>query len=146
MILCVAAIAITLIELLMPSGKMEKTVRFALGAFMICMVASPLLSLFNDIDFNFESSEDVALNIDESISSDTYELAKDNIESLVTTLLSQNGISPKKVEVSMDINEDTGIDISKIIIYLDKGQEALAQEAKSLCENNFSIETEVILM
>lgn len=141
-----AAIVITLIELLIPKGKMENTVRFAMGAFMICMIISPLLSLFNNLNFDFDYSNDISLNIDSSISEDTYQLAEDNISQLVTTLLSQNNIEVKKVDVNMDINSDTGIDINKIVIYLDKEQESLSQTAKSLCEKNFSIDTEVVVM
>ena len=53
-IICFASVACTMLELLSPSGKMEKMMRFVFGAFMICAMITPLIGIVDTINLDFK--------------------------------------------------------------------------------------------
>ena len=52
-ILCLAALASCMLEMIIPSGRMEKIMRFVLGGFLLCAMISPI----SNLDFHFPDLE-----------------------------------------------------------------------------------------
>ena len=140
-ILCLAALASCMLEMILPSGKMEKIMRFVLGGFLLCAILSPLGSL----DFQFP-------NLDVSASSEVqgftsyYEqqmidAAKDNIEGITGQKLQQEQIPYKKVEAVMDTSNPDSIGISKLIVTTDNPEDKI--RIQRYLEDTLQIQTEV---
>ena len=58
-VVCLAAIVGAMIELITPIGRMEKMVRFVLGAFMICAMIAPFTSTAIKITFDLPTENSI---------------------------------------------------------------------------------------
>lgn len=141
--LCLISVFVTLTELIMPNGKMEKVIRLVLGTFMVCAIISPISSLIRNVDFDFRDIASEVSVYEQKTDEDALNMAKANIRDLVTKLLEQNGIKPQRIEINMDKNEMGSIDITKITVYLFGSDRANATKAQGVIKDNFNIETEV---
>ncbi len=148
-IICIASIICIIIELMLPPGKMEKTMRMVLGIFMVCALISPIKNLkklnFNISNITTEAIKD-KFEFTNKINSQLTNLAEDNVRVLILSILKEKGISPKKVDIFMDTNEDNCISIIKSKIYVSKEEAELVNNIKSLIESKLKIETEVVLI
>ena len=145
-LICLTSIICIIIELILPPGKMEKTMQMVLGLFMLCAVISPIKNIFK-LKFDFAYSKQNIINekLDflNGINSQIESIAQDNIRNIVVENLKDIKIHPKKVEIFMDTNQDNCISIIKCKIFLKKEDLELANKAKSMIENKLKIETEV---
>lgn len=146
-IICIAAIVGAMLQLLSPSGKMEKMVRFVFGAFMICALLTPLIGTMGKITFDFEldtsaleKTNEFTNHIDEQIA----EAAGNNIRSLTQELLSEKKATAQKIEVFMDTGDNNSISITKIIITLDEEEKSRAGELKKAVEEKLGLTVEIV--
>lgn len=115
----ICAVICTIIEMLISDSKLEKTVRFVLGAFMLCAIILPIgemISEFSDIDIN----QTIETDTDERFNEQRQEILEKQIVSLVDSTLAEKNIYPQKTEVSMDIDEDLSISMVSVTVVLEK--------------------------
>lgn len=149
-LLCVTAIICTLIEFLIPPGKIEKTLNMVLGTFMVCAFIMPLSTLKSNLHSSLENifSNTPTLsqkNTRENLNNQVFEESKKNIETIVMRYLKNMKIIPEKVEVLMDINKDNCIVMIRCKIYVSKNYENLKDSIISSVEKDLNIKTEVIV-
>ena len=144
--ICVVTIAVTLIEMLITSDKMNKIINLLLGAFFIISVIAPLKNLkFEYPKERYKLENSISESFSETVKSQSTDLCKNNIKNLIDDLLKKKGISAQKIKVFMDTTEDNCISISKAQIFIDKGFENRGEEIKNLVEKNFEIKTDIVI-
>lgn len=115
--ICIIICAI--VEMLVSDSKLEKTVRFVLGAFMLCAVIFPIGNIFSGIsDINFD--EQLTTDVEEKFNTQQTEMLKAEIVSLVNSTLAKKDIYSQKTEVNMDIDESSNISIITVTVLLEK--------------------------
>ena len=106
----------------------EKTLNLVIGVFIICVMLAPIKSFFSD--FSMDIPE---INIPDSISSDAQKAynnaviseTESRLENSLFSMLSSEGFSVRSVNVSLGKNEDGGIYITGIDIYINKTERQL---------------------
>lgn len=149
-LLCITAIICTLIEFLIPPGKIEKTLNMVLGTFMVCAFIMPISTLKNNLNSSFEGifSNTPTLSqkaTQENLNNQVFEETKKNVETVIMRYLKNRQIIPEKVEVLMDINKDNCIVMIRCKIYISKNYENLKDSIISSVEKDLNIKTEVIV-
>lgn len=145
-IICFAALACTIIEMISPAGKMEKMVRFVMGAFMICAMLQPIINITKlRFDFNINSRKKCEIHgYKKQLEDQTVSIAAENLKSLIINELDIIKIKPRKIQIFMDRNNTSSISISKIIIKLDKKNLDRQEEVKDLLNKKFNLQVEII--
>ena len=145
-IVCASALLGSLVELITPSGKMEKIMRFVFGAFMICSILIPFSKMARNISFNVDfndTSYNSSSKVSEEIQNNFNNLVSEKVEKISEDLLIKNDIKYKKIQVIMDTNEDSGISIIKNYVVIDKRDAIKSDLIKKIIKENLGIETEV---
>lgn len=145
--ICFSAIACSILELLVPNGKLEKTVKFVFGAFMVCAMIIPICNIASKINFNFKQYNDIKVEnkFKSKVDEQMKKAINEKIETLVKESLKEKGIEIIKVEVFTDTNEDNSISINKVRIYIKKGDEILSKQVKKQVEKKLGIKAEVVI-
>lgn len=146
-VVCLAALTGALVELLTPSGKMEKMVRFVLGAFMICAILTPLTGTAAKITFDLSGNpasiqQDPAV-FQKKLDAQIGEAASQNVRDLAVEYLEQEGIRTQKIEVLMDTSGKDSISINKLIVHLGTEQSIGKSKAKQVLEEKLGLPVEV---
>lgn len=150
-LLCVTTLICTLIEFLIPPGKIEKTINMVLGTFIVCAIIVPVSVLKNNLNSSFENIfSNISVFPQEEITKKDLSIqvskeTKNNIETVITRYLKNIKIIPQEVEILMDINKDNCIVINKCKIYISKNYENSKNLIISSIEKDLNIKTEVIV-
>ena len=140
-ILCLAALVSCMLEMILPSGRMEKIMRFVLGGFLLCAMISPISKL----DFRFPGLEISDSSQVQSFSAhfeqQMVDAARDNVEGLVGQKLQEAKIPYKKIEAVMDTSGADSIGISKLIVTTNNPEDKI--RIQRYLEENLQIQTEV---
>lgn len=148
-LICLSCMICVLVEFLIPPGKIGKTMNMVLGIFMLTAFITPFTiknGLF-DIDFKKISSSEKLCeqkNVIENLNSQITDVAKQNVEAIISRTLKDIEVSPKKIQTFMDTNETGCIVMIKCKIHLNENQNNLKEKVKSEVENKLKIKTEVI--
>ena len=133
-------------QLLMSDTGMEKIVRFVLGGVLLCAVLLPLKDLVPELVsqvpvLDIRSGEELGLGMDE--------LEKDflisELKELVIDTLKKNGISPKEVDVKMDIGEDRRINIITAEVMLNREDAKSSGDVSSLLKDSLGMECRTVI-
>lgn len=140
-ILCLSALASCMLEMIIPSGRIEKIMRFVLGGFLLCAMISPLQNLnFQFPSLDISGSEQVQ-GFSVKFERQVVNAAKDNVEALVGQRLREAQIPYKKVEAVMDTSSSDSIGISKLIVTTDDPEDKIL--IQKYLEEKLQIQTEV---
>lgn len=145
-ILALAALAGAMLELLAPSGAMEKMVRFVLGAFMICAVLTPLAGTVAKISFDFPTggaAEEELSEFQRQADEQALAIAAGNIKYLAAEALEEEGVIPEKIEIFMDTSDKGSISFIRIIVCLSADDAEKKQDVAALLEEKLGLETEI---
>ncbi len=148
-ILCLISIFCTLFEMLIPPGKISKTMHTVISLFAVTLAVLPIYNTFKKIDFEFKNFENVpkikeTSNLANSIDDQTLTLASENIKELIATKLKEIGVQAKKIEIFMDKNKDNSILMIKCKIYIESEFEKYKSKIENEISEKLSIKTEVI--
>ena len=133
-------------QLLMSDTGMEKIVRFVLGGVLLCAVLLPLKDLVPELVsqvpvLDIRSGEELGLGMDE--------LEKDflisELKELVIDTLKKNGISPKEVDVKMDIGEDRRINIITAEVMLNREDAKSSGDVSCLLKDSLGMECRTVI-
>jgi hypothetical protein len=142
-ILCTCIIACVIIKMLIPEGKTQKTMNLIVTAFLIIVMVSPILTLFNKSSSFNVATPDEGKIIDE-YNVKVVGVTKDNLQKSLCALLEQNNYQYNKVYVSVKTTDDNGIIIDYICIYISRNNNDTLNIIK-LTEENFGITPEIVL-
>lgn len=122
--LCFAALSTVIVQMIMPSGSTEKTMKFVIGVFFISCIVSPLFTQ-KDIqalkaDFMQTSGEISTLKLQQEIDRQLEAQIEERLKTLIKQSLSQTAVKVNKITIYMDRTEDNSISINTIDIVLDE--------------------------
>lgn len=143
---CVCAVVVSALGVISPNGMTSKTLNLVIGIFIICVMLVPVKNLFTDFSVNLPE-----IKVPDTISSDArnaYNTAvvtelKARLDKTLLSKLTSEGFSVKTVSVNLDENDDGGIYISSIDIYIDKAEKRIQKIIRST-EESFSVTPKVI--
>ncbi len=142
--LCAVLLIATLVKILAPKEKMNKTVSLIIGLFFLVSVTSPVVNLVRDFelpDENIELIKDDNKNI-----TDDYVLEEtaDYLSNYLKESLNGAGVGCSSVTVSM-INDDyKGIYLDSVCIYLDEYSVENSLKASHFVSSAVGVEPEII--
>lgn len=148
LIICLASLTAALVQSILPNGSMERMGRFVMGAFLICAMIEPLSKFIPSLRVSLQSSANSAsqenTEIQSTVNSEMKEEAEKSVTRLVMAELARTGIKCKNVQVDMDTTAGSSINISKVIVRLNKSDAAKTTAAKEYLEKELGLKTEVV--
>lgn len=146
--LCAAAVGCTALQMLAPKGGLGRLFKLITAAFFICCLATPLLSMKSILKLDTDGLPDeVSADVlKERVNEQFKEQVTAAMQKVAKETLANYGITPAKVEVTMDTDENGSIYISDITIYLDKQSRYKAITAKQVMEQRLGVEVTVTVL
>lgn len=144
-VICLAALASSLLEFISPSGAMEKMVKYILGAFMLFAIISPIATFSPDFNLNGggQSADNSQSGFSDTVQNQYNTAVQGRMETLVQSQLSEISIRSANVSIIMDTNKDNCISITKIIIDLPSQYTDRQEEVRTTVEKKLGIKTEI---
>lgn len=105
-------------DIILPQGKIAKTVKGIFAFITVLVIASPLPKLFNGSFEVFSPLTDEKHMFDEQISQTIYQMRVEQTCSHIETMLGYRGVDNPEITIISE-NKDTFLEIEKIIINLD---------------------------
>ncbi len=135
----VCAVLSCLVELTVINTRLEKVIRFVVGAFMICAMILPLGGIKNDL-LQLEFNSVLNTELPENLSAQQKELLQSEIAKLVRKTLKDGGITPSKTEIDMDINDENCISMITAKVELERADLYKARQVKEMIAQKLSID------
>lgn len=137
-----------IVDLILPPGKIKKTMNTIIALFTICSLAYPITIKTKNSNFKLKKLIDNSSKLPnskllENIDSQVISLAKTNLKKIIEIKLKDLGAFPEKIEIFMDTNKDNCIIMIRSKIYLNKKFEYIKPKIQSEL-NNLNIPTEII--
>ena len=143
-VLCTCVIACILIKMLVPQGRTQKTMNIIVTAFLIIVMISPIKNCIASGSSLDISTPDESQIMDE-YNSKVLSQTQDNLRNSLISLLTQNGINFEDAFVKLKTDNENGIIIDYIYIYLSENNIGQNSDALKLTEENFSITPEIVV-
>ena len=143
-VLCTCVIACILIKMLVPQGRTQKTMNIIITAFLIIVMISPIKNCIvsgSSLDISTPDESQIMDEYNSKVLSQT----QDNLRNSLISLLTQNGINFEDVFVKLKTDNENGIIIDYIYIYLSENNIGQSSDAIKLTEENFSITPEIVV-
>ena len=121
------AIIAVIIDIILPSGKMEKIVKMALSIVIVFVIASPIPSLISKVK-NFNSSDNFDL-IDKEYVKKINQQKIDAVEEKIKEDLKESGISNIEIELMCDLSQT---EIKYIFANIDARSVVLEEKAQGI--------------
>lgn len=142
---CITAVITAIFSMLMPEGKLEKVVMFAVSVFFLIGIVTP----FTSKEFRIQLKEikvdklEISTKIENSVNKQFLNIAKANLESKLEAYLIENNIKPQKIDIIVNISKDESISIKGIEIKIKKEDNKRLETIK-YCEEFLKITPKVI--
>ena len=143
-VLCTCVIACILIKMLVPQGRTQKTMNIIITAFLIIVMISPIKNFLSSTS-SLEIFTPDESQIMDDYNSKVLSQTQDNLRNSLLSLLQQNGINPDDVFVKLKTDNENGIIIDYIYIYLNENSKFKSGDAIKVTEENFSITPEIVV-
>lgn len=143
--LCVVAVGCTLIQMLAPKDGMGRIFRILIGAFFLCCMVSPLLSLrhITNLDLNLLPTEIQSTILEEKVKEQLDRQISAAVEKIVNQAMENYNLKAEKVETMTDTSEDGSIYMKQIILYLDKQSMSKSAAVRQALEQRLGIPIDV---
>lgn len=145
--LCLLILICTVVQYIIPSGAMERSIRLVLGGFVVLGIIMPITNLVQSTDWDFSWEVDTAVTeayIDQS-NALLLEQSKRNVEALAAVELQKKEINYRKIEITMDTNADNCIVIDKAVVMIGVQDAAEAEWIRETMVSALGIPTEVVI-
>ena len=145
--MCICAVIVTIVEMLISDTALEKNVRLALGAFMLCAVIVPLGGVVTDLKdgIGVETGEPYQAELTDDIELNRLGYIKGQIARLIEEKLGEKDIRPVKTEVFTDIDGDSSINIIRAELTLSHSDARRASYASRLIKEELGIDCKTII-
>lgn len=148
MVICLAALTASLAQSILPAGSMERMGKFVVGAFIICVMISPLAKFAPQIRMSVNSGSERTTSQDtqlqSTVNNQMEQAAQKSVQNLVTAELARIQIKCKNVSVIMDTKEDGRISITKVIVTLSEKDVAKTKTAQDYLAKELGLQMEVV--
>jgi len=149
LIICTSCIICTLIDLLIPRGKMQKIMQMIINIFIIGLAVSSFKQSLKDFKLNIKSTSIFAslapdTNFLKKLDLQMSELAAESIRPIISEKLKSIDVIPKKIEIFMDTNSDNCIVMIRCKIYLENQYNSSKPQVYEEIAKKLNIPTEII--
>lgn len=145
--ICITTVVTSIFSMLAPDSKLDKVLKFAISLFFLTSIISPFVN--NKLDFRIELSDITqrvqTRELSQNVQSQFLSIAKGNLENTIENTLLRENISPKKVEVLINISEDNSISINKLMVYIEKNDEQKKQTIEKLVKDSVGYAPQIII-
>ena len=149
----VSVIITTIISMILPDGKLRKTIQCIFSIVLILIVINPILNA-NKKSYSFISNDYV---IENNISTEylnfIYDIKSECMSNDCIEILSENGISNAEILVNYAINEDysfsiklINVNLSNAVISSNKEHIVVIEEVKSILSNELNIKKDKVIV
>lgn len=138
LIACYLGIAISILDIMSPSEKLKKQLRFIFALVFIIAIATPILNGRINLEIPaFEPIEesDEYLAVQKTFSENVTEKFRSNIEQVIRQKLEAAEIIPKEISVNVNIDENNCISISEVKIVLAVQDNIISTKAGKIVKN-----------
>ena len=140
---CFIGIAISIADMIKPSEKFNKQIRMIFSLTFVLSILTPIVSS----GFDFSISQDTMSTngsqyseMDTAVDNQIKMMTENNIANSLMVKLVESGIKCNEIDVSINIDENSGISINKIEIDSDDNE-----KSKMIISTLLSIGEEVII-
>lgn len=146
MSICITTVITSIFTMLLPNGKLDNVIKFAITLFFLTSIISPFLNTDLKLDFKTFSEEIISTNasLEVDISDAFIDIAKLHIEENINKLLTENNINNKKISIDINILDDTSIYIEKVKVYIDFVDDDIIENINNIITNEIGISPEII--
>ncbi len=149
LIICTSCIICTLIDLLIPRGKMQKTLQMIINLFIIGLAASSFRQSLKDFKLNIKNTSFLSnlapdTKLLKKLDLQMSKLATESIRSIISEKLKSIDVIPKKIEIFMDTNSDNCIVMIRCKIYLENKYNSLKPQVYEEVAKKLNIPAEII--
>ncbi len=139
--LCCCLVVCALVKMITPSGNTTKILSLVIGVFALCCLVSPVVTLVSEFDINALKTEQSINNTEYSQLCDEQVLKTtgDYINSYVDVLLKQANITTDNITTVLGVDENKGIYIRQMNIYINKADMDKADEIENIISNSVGI-------
>ena len=144
--ICCALIIGGILNMILPSGNMQKIFKTVLCVFFICVIAAPITEIdFSKFRFDYSNSDILEIHADENefnkISAEYFE---NEIIKATNEILKNENLQAEDIYLKINISENGSIDINKFVLnfgYLENPSEIAEKIHKKT-----GIKPEIILL
>lgn len=126
--ICAAAILCALFDLLFPKGKTEKAAKLVLSLFFLCVLLLPALSQWKRSDWEEMFPQTVSPStweeLNATVEQQVLSRSKTALEEAIATILAKENITPEKISVIVNIDQEGYITMERTDIYLPREESA----------------------
>ena len=148
MVICLAALTASLAQSILPAGSMERMGKFVVGAFIICVLISPIAKFVPQVQMSMDrgSQRTTPQNaqMESTVNKQMEQAAQKSVSNLVTAELARIQIKCKNVSVIMDTKEDGRISITKVIVTLSEKDVTKTKTAQDYLAKELGMQMEVV--
>lgn len=119
--LCCCLVITAVLRIIAPGGNTSKIMSLIFGVFVLCSILTAITGLIKNTDINSEvkeynlKEESFADNVDEQVIRTTA----DYISEYTNSVLESNGINNSIIRTVLGVDENNGIYLKELNIYLD---------------------------
>lgn len=147
LIICGCAVVCSIVELILPSAKMQSSARIVIAMFFLICVISPIKNFITQLNYNINSVDSNIPTMSNSIDYNKLlldETIKNSTQAL-KILLEEEDITITNANIDAHISENYCIKIDSISIYIDVASNDELLKINSLVYKNFGMLPNIVV-
>ena len=143
--LCCCLVVCSLVRLVAPAGSTTKILSLVIGVFALCCLVSPFVTLVKSIDvYSCETDyTEKQSELTQVYNEEILRTTGDYINSYTKTLLLSAEIIPDDIQTILGVNNENGIYIKEMNIYINKNSSYKIGTIEELIETSVGIKPKV---
>lgn len=139
--LCCCLVITAILRIIAPGGNTSKIMSLIFGVFVLCSILTAITCLIKNTDINSEVKEYIlkeetfTVNVDDQVMRTTA----DYINEYANGVLESNGINNSIIRTVLGIDENNGIYLKEINIYLDENHSDEKERVSELIKEYMGI-------
>ncbi len=117
LITCVISILSGILDALKPDNRFDRQLRLLLSSVFVLAVLTPFAGGMRDLHIDWNSDVSASSSLADAVTIQTEDVAGENLETALTSLLTNSGVTPVDVTVVMHTNADGSIDIEQVTAF-----------------------------
>ena len=147
LIICGCAVVCSIVELILPSAKMQSSARIVIAMFFLICVISPIKNFITQLNYNINPVDSNIPTMSNSIDYNKLLLdeAIKNSTQALKILLEEEDITITNANIDAHISENYCIKIDSISIYIDVASNDELLKINSLVYKNFGMLPNIVV-
>lgn len=146
--ICAGAAVCLVCEMLLPSGKISKVVKFSVGVFMVGVIMLPLGNVINSVTSELDNIkiQEYSSDFKGASEQDAASLAKENVRELVEKQLGEIGVSAQKIEIITDSDKLSDITGIESVIYINNKDRGQSLKIKNRIQDRLGLDCRIAVI